>query len=331
MSDTYKKLNDFISKDMRMSHIYQPLMLIELLKNNGTSTITNVAKALLLKDVSQIEYYENITKNMVGKVLTNNRKITTKDKNSYSLLDYDKLSEQEIENLINLCIEKASDYTNKRGDDIWSHRKKSKGYISGSTRYEVLKNAKFHCQLCGISAEKKALEVDHIVPRTLGGKDEMYNFQALCYSCNAMKGDRDNTDFRNIIEDYNYRVDDCPFCESIKERIIDQNDLCYVVRDQYPVTELHSLIIPKRHVEDPFDLYLPEQNSVNILIKKQKEIILKADKTVEGFNVGFNSGIVAGQTVMHCHIHLIPRRKGDIVDPKGGIRGVIPSKKAYND
>jgi len=172
MSDTYKKLNNFISKDMKMSHIYQPLMLIELLKNNGTSTITDVAKALLLKDISQIEYYENITKNMVGKVLTNNRKITTKDKNSYSLLDYDKLSQQEIESLINLCVNKISDYTNKRGDDIWSHRKKSKGYISGSTRYEVLKNAKFHCQLCGISAEKKALEVDHIVPRNLGGTDE---------------------------------------------------------------------------------------------------------------------------------------------------------------
>lgn len=81
----------------------------------------------------------------------------------------------------------------------------SEGYISGTIRYEVLKRAKFRCELCGVSAEIKALEVDHIVPRNKGGSDDPSNFQALCYSCNAMKRDRDDTDFRKVVESYQHR------------------------------------------------------------------------------------------------------------------------------
>ena len=97
----------------------------------------------------------------------------------------------------------------KRGDNVWEHRRKSSGYISGTLRYEILKRAKFRCELCGISAEQKALEVDHILSRNNGGSDEQSNLQALCYSCNAMKRDRDDTDFRQMNNSYEYREDDC--------------------------------------------------------------------------------------------------------------------------
>ena len=112
-------------------------------------------------------------------------------------------------------------------------------------------------------------------------------------------------------------------------RKIDENDLFYVIRDGFPVTSLHTLIIPKRHVETYFGLTEAEVLSMNILINKHKELIEKEDATVSGFNIGMNCGEDAGQTVFHCHVHLIPRRKGDMYEPKGGVRGVIPNKRTY--
>ena len=312
-----------------MAHIYQPAMLVEILKNGGKASVTEIAKALLSRDVSQIEYYEHITKNMVGRVLTKNRGLTEKDQDTYRLKGFAELSDSEIESLINLCIEKIDGYVSKRGDRIWSHRKNTSGYISGTLRYDVLKRAKFRCELCGISAGEKALEVDHIVPRNFGGTDDSSNLQALCYSCNAMKRDRDDTDFRQIAQSYDDRVDGCLFCDISKERIMAENELSYAIRDRYPVTKHHTLVIPKRHVSDFFDLHQPERNAVHSLLNQQRTLIQEIDETVTGFNAGTNSGKDAGQSIFHCHIHLIPRRKGDTDNPRGGVRGVIFGKKNY--
>ena len=329
-SETYRKLSDFISKKMRMSHIYQPVMLIELMKHEGTADVSDIAKALLVQDVSQVEYYEHITKNMVGKVLTKNRGLTERNKNDYHLIGFKDLSPDEVSALTDLCLSKIDEYIGKRGDKIWSHRKMSSGYISGTLRYEVLKRAKFRCELCGISADDKALEVDHIIPRNNDGTDDISNLQSLCYSCNAMKRDRDDTDFRGMAESYKEREKGCIFCEVEASRIIAENELCYAIRDNYPVTELHSLIIPKRHTLDYFDLHQPELNAVQSILDKLKTEVEQLDETVTGFNVGVNSGEDAGQTIHHCHIHLIPRRKGDVENPRGGVRGVIPSKQDYS-
>ena len=121
--------------------------------------------------------------------------------------------------------------------------------------------------------------------------------------------------------------DSCPFCSFKKSDIIDSEELAVTVRDKYPVTPLHSLIIPKKHIESYFDLDKSEVNICNQLLQRQKDIILKEDPGVTGFNIGINDGGTAGQTVMHCHIHLIPRRKGDMDDPRGGVRGVVPGGK----
>ena len=329
MSEQFDELSNFILHEMRMSHIYQPVMLIELLSKQGSASTKEIAKALLGHDVSQVEYYEHITKNMVGKVLTQSRGITSKDKNQYSLNSFYGLSESEISELINRCHSKIEEFLDKRGDKVWNHRRKSSGYISGTFRYEILKRAKFRCELCGISADQKALEVDHIVPRNSGGGDEQSNLQALCYSCNAMKRDRDDTDFRQINKSYEHRESGCIFCETPKERAIAENELAYAILDAFPVTELHTLIIPKRHVSDYFRLHQPERNAMQQLLEERRQAIVDSDNTVTGFNIGSNVGEEAGQTVMHCHTHLIPRRKGDVDEPQGGVRGVIADKQKY--
>lgn len=329
MSDAFETLDRFIRAEMRMSHIYQPVMLLELLRSKGTAQVEQIAKALLSHDASQIEYYQHITKNMVGRVLTQNRGITLKDGNAYNLKGFAELTDAEITALAELCEQKIESYIKKRGDAVWSHRKKSAGYIPGTIRYEVLKRAKRRCELCGISSDEKALEVDHIVPRNHGGSDELHNLQALCYSCNAMKRDRDDTDFRGVAATYSDRAEACPFCELPAERIVGVNELALAFRDGFPVTEHHTLIIPKRHAADYFGLYQPERNAIQALLEEQRDEILALDETVTGFNIGMNCGADAGQTVFHCHVHLIPRRTGDVAEPRGGVRGVIPGKQQY--
>ena len=121
----------------------------------------------------------------------------------------------------------------------------------------------------------------------------------------------------------------CIFCTIKKEEIILNNELAVSSFDSYPVSKHHALIFPKRHVKDYFDLDDEEVFACNQLIKLLKDFILKEDPTVKGFNIGSNAGKISGQTIMHCHIHLIPRRKGDVENPQGGVRGVIPSKQHY--
>jgi diadenosine tetraphosphate (Ap4A) HIT family hydrolase len=180
-----------------------------------------------------------------------------------------------------------------------------------------------------ISADEKALEVDHILPRNLGGSDEEHNLQALCYSCNATKRDRDDTDFRGMGSAYLTRSAGCLFCELPAKRIVAENELAIAFRDAFPVTEHHTLIVPKRHVADYFDLFQPERNAMQALIERQRSLILASDPLVTAFNIGINAGADAGQTIFHCHLHLIPRRNGDVQEPHGGVRGVIPGKQRY--
>tara|TARA_B100000929_G_scaffold283156_1_gene263922 strand:- start:714 stop:1091 length:378 start_codon:yes stop_codon:yes gene_type:complete len=122
---------------------------------------------------------------------------------------------------------------------------------------------------------------------------------------------------------------DCLFCNIPTVRIVLENELAYAVRDGYPVTEMHSLIIPKRHIQDYFDLTKEELIACDQLIRSLKDEISNSDNSVNGFNIGMNSGETAGQTIFHCHIHLIPRRTGDVDNPRGGVRNIIPGMGNY--
>ncbi len=121
----------------------------------------------------------------------------------------------------------------------------------------------------------------------------------------------------------------CLFCDVKKTGIIYENELAYTSYDSYPVSENHCLIIPKRHIKDYFDLSNDELLACNNLIKIVKKEITNKDPLVKGFNLGTNIGIVSGQSILHCHFHLIPRREGDVDNPQGGVRSVIPNKQHY--
>ena len=121
----------------------------------------------------------------------------------------------------------------------------------------------------------------------------------------------------------------CLFCNIKESGCAHQNDLAYTSYDSYPVSEHHCLIIPKRHVGDYFELSKDELIACDELIKIAKNEILTKDQSVKGFNLGTNIGKVSGQSILHCHFHLIPRREGDVENPQGGVRSVIPDKQHY--
>jgi len=121
----------------------------------------------------------------------------------------------------------------------------------------------------------------------------------------------------------------CLFCDTGKLKIVRSTSLVFAIADGFPVTKGHSLIIPKRHVSEYFDLTPEEMQACHNLLKDLRAKILSEDSSVEGFNIGINCGETAGQTIFHCHIHLIPRCKGDIPAPRGGVRNIIPEKGNY--
>ena len=125
-------------------------------------------------------------------------------------------------------------------------------------------------------------------------------------------------------------MDNCIFCDFNNSELIEESSLCYARRDGYPVSDHHTLVIPKRHVESYFDLEESELIEIyqNAATHARRDF-RRWDPTVSAFNVGVNIGRDAGQSIFHVHMHLIPRRQGDIDNPQGGVRGVIPSKRTY--
>ena len=121
----------------------------------------------------------------------------------------------------------------------------------------------------------------------------------------------------------------CLFCNTEENSFTVQNELAYASYDTYPVSKYHCLIIPKRHIKDFFELTNEELVACNDLIRKVKDEVLKKDPNIDGFNLGTNVGKVSGQSILHCHFHLIPRRPGDVENPQGGVRSVIPNKQHY--
>ena len=120
----------------------------------------------------------------------------------------------------------------------------------------------------------------------------------------------------------------CPFCTLSKNRIIATNKSAVAIRDAYPVSPQHTLLIPRRHVSSFFNLTSDERSNLFVLLEQAK-IALDDESHPDGYNIGINEGASAGQTVPHLHIHLIPRYNGDHVDPRGGIRWIFPEKADY--
>ena len=119
----------------------------------------------------------------------------------------------------------------------------------------------------------------------------------------------------------------CPFCNVEREKIL-ETEMSFAIYDGFPVNDGHALIIPNRHTANYFDLSLEEQKDCIELLNRVKGIVQEKYNPA-GFNVGININEAAGQTVPHVHIHLIPRYVGDVEEPRGGVRGVIPKRKSY--
>lgn len=120
----------------------------------------------------------------------------------------------------------------------------------------------------------------------------------------------------------------CPFCTSDPSRIICANTHAIALYDGYPVTPGHSLIIPKRHITSLFEATKKEQAAMLDLLAEMRRLLV-SEHSPDAFNIGINDGAAAGQTVMHLHIHLIPRYASDTADPRGGVRWVMPEKAPY--
>jgi ATP adenylyltransferase len=317
---------------MQMRHVYQPVMLIELLTNGGAASDKAIAKAILDIDPVQQAYYEDRVRNMVGRVLKDNG-ITERIDSVHKLIGFEQLTESEVGELLDLCKKRLSEEIDARGEEFWKHRATDRVEIPGTVRQQVFERAKGRCECCGIPKEERPLDIDHIVPRSIGGANDITNYQALCWLCNTTKGNRSTTDFRDLEKYYAERKTGCLFCDELpnteRNRIVAENSLAYVAEDKFPVTKYHRLIIPKRHTMDFFGLEQAELNAIYALLHSQKTEIEKLDSSVKGFNVGMNCGEVAGQSVWHCHVHLLPRREGDVERPRGGVRNIMPGKGDY--
>lgn len=120
----------------------------------------------------------------------------------------------------------------------------------------------------------------------------------------------------------------CPFCEIDQSRIVHKSDLAFVMRDGFPISPGHTLIIPKRHIGSFFETTQEEKLELLTLIEQAKTNI-ETEFKPHAYNIGINDGAAAGQTVPHLHIHLIPRYEGDRTDPRGGVRWIMPEKADY--
>jgi diadenosine tetraphosphate (Ap4A) HIT family hydrolase len=120
----------------------------------------------------------------------------------------------------------------------------------------------------------------------------------------------------------------CPLCQPDPARVLHQTGMAQALFDSYPVSEGHALVVPRCHVASLYELNAVEVSAVWRLVSQVRELLQDLFHP-DGFNIGVNDGEAAGQTVMHAHVHVVPRYKGDVADPRGGIRWVIPAKAAY--
>ena len=322
----FDDLVEFLETKMSMSHIYQPLLIRTLIDAGGSATLRQLAHAFLSQDESQLIYYEDRIKQMPLKVLGKHG-IVSKTGNLVSL-NIEKLTLEQKAQVKMICERKLQEYVAKRGLSIWDYRLLDKDPIPDSLYYRVLKESGGRCALDGTTSKESPLHVDHIKPRSRGGKTEYDNLQVLCSKCNLIKSNRDDTDFRNLVKPD--IAPDCPFCpEKVKHRVVEEYDSVWAIKDGYPVSEGHHLILPKRHAADWFSMSEDERRDAEALIRILKQRLTDSDSTITGLNIGMNCGESAGQTIFHAHIHLIPRRDGDTPKPRGGVRGVIPGKRCY--
>lgn len=307
-----------------MSEIYQPAVIRTLLKNNGKASLKEIAEFIAPLDEEIVNYY-------IGKLKINPKEVLQKHgiaeikpkSNNFTALGEFEYTKEEKEELIALCDQKIHSWLLKNA----SVEAQYAGL--GRLRHHLIADHRY-CVMCGLTPEDKVkLDVDHIIPRSLGGTNEITNLQVLCHRCNRGKGNSLIISAAEARKKVIAPHENCVFCALPEKRILYNTPKFKIISDAFPVTEGHTLIIPHRHVESAMTLTVEEFKEIHGAVAIVKSHLHSKHKGIDGFNLGFNVGEAAGQTVMHAHFHVIPRRKGDVVEPRGGIRGVIPAKQKY--
>ena len=291
----YQSLEHFLRKKMRLTHIYQPIMIRTLLQNDDTASTEEIAREFLNHDESQLKYYKNITKRWPHRTLKAHNVISYR-KDRYTLL-LDEVTDGQRRRLIELCNLRLEEFIDR---DPWirTFRELDARSISGSVRYDVLARSRGVCAACG-SKPPGGLHVDHIMPRSLGGKTELDNLQTLCYRCNQGKRNRDDTDFMREWKRLQYRKKGCSMCAP--KGAIMCNNLAHAVYADSDI-KLHSLIRPNRHVGSFMEMIPAEKSLCVALAEGVMNHIESRDRSVKEFDVRFD------EPSSHYAINVIPIR-----------------------
>lgn len=318
------KLRQFLTKKMKMTGHYQPMVIKRLLANGGRASLNEIAKELSARDPQSIEYFENRLK-VYPKQVLKNHDVAELNGHEFVLIERD-LSKKEIEQLIQICEEKLDSFYAK----LPNLEEQNDGW--GRKRILLIEKYPF-CSLCGARPSKNndvELDIDHIVPISKGGSDDIENLQVLCHRCNRAKGNHLLKSSKEIHFGHLKKDPSCIFCEIESDRVIlFEDEYILAFEDKFPVSKGHTLIVPKRHIEEALALSDVEMVAIFQYFRAHTNQLKKDDNSILGFNAGFNIGEIAGQTIFHAHFHVIPRRRGDSEDPRGGIRCVIPGRQSY--
>lgn len=214
---TVNELCEFIESKMRLSHIYQPLLIRALVDAGGSATLRQLAQVFVCQDESQLRYYQDRIKKMPVSVLKRHDIIEAEG--DLIKLKVSSLALEDQARIRYLCEKRLQEYVQKRGIGIWDYRMLETDPVPDSLYYQIMKEAGGRCALCGATKNERPLHVDHIKPRSLGGTNDKDNLQVLCSKCNQAKSNKATTDFRN------YPIQDqdpaCPFClDQVEDRII---------------------------------------------------------------------------------------------------------------
>ena len=296
----YETLSNFIRKEMKMTHIYQPIMIKTILKSgDNRATTDEIAGAFLNQDVSQLNYYKKIVKRWPHKTLKK-RDVVRYHKDTYRLKLDAELSDVDRDRLIEQCDLRLSEFIDK---DPWiqTFRELDRKAISGSLRFDILAKSRGVCVACGARATEAFLHVDHIVPVAAGGRTEPGNLQALCYKCNTQKRDRDETDFMLEHKKLEFRNPKCNLCKKPHRTILD-NRLAYAIPVDAAADAGSVVVVPNRHIHSFVDLIPAEKQLcvtlVDEVISRLRLDVPRAEFDVSGFDVTRED---------HCRISITPK------------------------
>lgn len=292
----YDELEEFIHRKMKMTHIYQPIMIRALLESrDNKATVEDIARKFLNNDESQLNYYKKITKRWPH-ITLRKRGVVSYEKGTYTMLLDRKLTRNQRRRLKELCDLRLDEFIDK---DPWikKFREMDKRWVTSGLRYDVLSRSRGVCVACGARSTEAMLHVDHIIPRSLGGRTEPGNLQALCSTCNTQKRNRDE---RNFLRDHyrlKFRRSGCPLC---KAKDVMTNELARAVRPREPLADGHVVVAPGRHVGSFMELIPAERqlclNMVDGVIERMRE-----DTGAKRFDVtGFD------RSADHFHVDVVP-------------------------